>query len=169
MITSLQLARLIAVYSKVTKTKDANSIAGAIGLAPLYIINAYYEGEKSGLFTLKRDKTGIKSVNVSAEQYDSIALTPSNFGEDFVEISNSIVELMTHLNARKSDLSRDQLMLWSGASPFMMETVLHVAVESEVLAQYEIKDKNDQKSVYKFITLFENREERFGKSQFKNE
>lgn len=169
MISSTQLARAIAVYSKLSGVNSVNGpegISAAVGMNPLPIINALNKGEKMGFFTLKRTKTGIDSVHVSPEQYDELALVPSNFGEEFFDFCEAVQELIEGANDRENDISRDQLMLWSGASPFVFEVAMEIVLASGSIVQYEIGDKDDKKSRYQFLTLKENADKRWGSKQF---
>lgn len=170
MISSTQLARMIVVYSHVSKTKSingTNGIAEALGMSPLMTINALNRGEKLGLFTIKRKKDGMDSIQFTDEQYDSIVLDPSNFGEDFLDFCEAIIEAVQNANSHENDMSRDQLMLWSGASPFLFTVAAHVLVESGTLAEYSITDSKDKKTSYSFLSLPENASKKWGKKQFK--
>lgn len=168
MISSTQLARAIAVYSYKTGTKSVNGpegIASSVGLASLMVINAINKGEKEGFFSVKRKKGGIDSISVSSDQYDGVALVPSSFGEEIFDFCEAILESVTNANSRENDLSRDQILYWSGASPFMFTVTMEILLASGALAQYSIADKNDSKTIYEFLTLPENVDKRWGSKQ----
>ena len=170
MISSLQLARVMAVYSYDTGTKKLNGVEGIAaktGVTPLLVINAVNKGEQQGLFTVKRTKGGIDSISVSSDQFDSIAPIASNFGEELFDYCEAVLEFVQNANSRESDISRDQLDLWSGVSPAAFNTALRILIDGGSLAQYQLGAKNDSKTSYKFLTLPENLGKKWGSKQLK--
>lgn len=168
MITSLELARQLAIYSYNTKTKDVNSIAEAAGFPPIYLITAIYEGGDKGLFTVKQDKKGLlEKIEVSDEQYEDIAISElSIYGEEFKDIAEKAIEAISWVNKEEKDLNKDVLQAWFHVSPFVWENLMVYLLHSGRIHAYTITDSKDKKSTYTFLTLPENKRNLWGHKQF---
>lgn len=168
MITSLELARQLAIYSYNTKTKDVSSIAEAAGFPPIYLITAIYEGGDKGLFTVKQDKKGfLEKIEVSDEQYADLAVGSPIYGEEFNEIAEKAIEAITWVNKEEKDLNKDTLQAWIHVSPFVWENLMVYLIESGRIHTYTITDSKDKKSTYTFLTRIENKDKLWGHKQFK--
>lgn len=168
--TSLQLARQIAVYSYKNKVKAINGeggLAASVGLPPIFIINALYAGEKAELFTVVRKKGGIEKINVTDEQYESIAKIASNFGDDVEVIVRHAEELVVNFNSVEEDIVRDQLALFFGGVPPVVFEAAMECLPNEGIVTYDITDSLDKKSVYTFLTHADNLEHKWGLKQLK--
>lgn len=168
MITSEQLARQIAVYSVLSKTKKVSSIAEAIGLSPLQVTNAIFAGEKHGFFTVKRDKRQtIDKIEVSTEQFDDIALIPSNFGEAVENLCGQIVEFVENRNAVERDVEETTVIMLARVPDVMITVALEVVKNSGAVHVYQYTDPLDKDSVYTYLTLPENKDKGWHKKDFK--
>lgn len=169
MISSLELARQLAIYSYKTKTKDIGSIAEAAGFPAIYMMNALYEGEDKGLFTIKRTKKDLfEKLEVTDEQYDDIAKgTLSTYGDEFKEIADKALEIISWLNKEEKALNIDIFHAWVGVTPFVWENLMTYLLESGLVYQHKITDSKDSRSTYYFLTLMENKDKSWHLKQFK--
>jgi len=168
MITSEQLARQMAVYSYVTKTKNVTSIAQAVGLTPLQITNAVFAGERLDLFTVKRDKKQvIEKIEVSDRQYAEIALTPYNFGEAVANLVESIYEFVVNRNSVEHDVEEGSVIALSRTPDVMITVALEVLKNSKRVYVYDYGDPLDKESIYTFFTLPENKDKAWCHKDFR--
>lgn len=159
MTTSEQLARQMAVYSYVTKTKSVGSIAEHTGLSPLQVTNAVFAGERLGLFTVKRDKKQtIEKIEVSDEQYGDIALVAPNFGEGVENLVNSAIEFVANRNGVERDVEEGTIAFLARVPDVMLVAALELLKSSEMVYNYQYADSLDKKSIYTFYTLPENKD-----------
>jgi hypothetical protein len=168
MITSEQLARQMAVFSYVTKTKNVGSIAQLVGLSPLQITNAVFAGDRLGLFTVVRDKKKtIDKIEVSDKQYDEIALVPSNFGEAVENLVESIYEFVRNRNSVERDVEEGSVMMLARVPDVMWTVASEIVKSSGVIRTYEYADALDKKSIYTYFTLPENKDKLWYHHDFK--
>lgn len=168
MITSEQLARQMAVYSHVTKTKNVGSIAQMVGLSPLQITNAVFAGERLGLFTVKRDKKQtIDKIEVTDEQYNEIALVPSNFGEAVENLVESIYDFVRNRNSVERDVEEGSVMSLARTPDVMWTVAAEIVRNSGIVHVYEYADPLDIKSVYTYFTMPENKDKLWYHHDFK--
>lgn len=159
MITSTELARQMAVYSYVTKTKKVSSIADMTGLSPLQVTNAVFSGERLNLFTVKRDKRlTIDKIDVLSGQYHSIALVGSNFGEAVENLSEQIIEFISNRNSVHRDVEEGTLLFLARVPDVMFTVALEVVKASKRVHVYQYSDPLDKKSIYTYYTLTENKD-----------
>ena len=166
-MTSLEIARQMAVYSYVNPKDDINDIAMHAGYAPVAVINALHAGSRENIFTTTRDKDGFKSISVSTEQYEDIAKTPLNFGEDIAKACDVIEECVENVNRNEGDITRDQMLLWTQLPPVAFEVCVQALVGSGRIATYKLQNPKDKKSVYTFLTLPKNADKLWGTKQVK--
>ena len=168
MITSEQLARQMAVYSVLSKTKKVSSIADAIGLSPLQITNAVFEGERLDLFKVIRDKKlTIDKIEVSTEQFDAIAMLPSNFGEGVENLAGHIVEFVKNRNSVERDVEETTVMMLARVPDAMFTVALEVVKQSGAVVSYPVVDPLDKESTYAYLTLPENKDKKWYRVDFK--
>lgn len=168
---SLELARLMAVYSYETKIKNCYTIGTDMGATPITAYNAFFKGEQMGLFTVVRNKKGqLDKLEVSDEQYASIANSHDMFGENIASLADTIVEYVSNINTLEKDIELGELnavITGNPASPVppaVMFAALRLATERH-LTDYTIADSKDKKSSYRFLTLKGNEVHKWGKKQ----
>jgi len=168
MITSEQLARQMAVFSYVTKTKNVGSIAQSVGLSPLQITNAVFVGERMGLFTVVRDKKKtIDKIEVSDEQYADIALIPANFGEAVENLVASILDFVSNRNSVERDVEEGSVMMLARVPDVVWTVASELVKNSGLVHVYEYADQLDKESVYTYFTLPENKDKLWYHHDFK--
>ena len=168
MITSEQLARQMAVYSVISKTKNVSAIADAVGLSPLQVTNAVFAGEELGLFTVKRDKKQtIDKIEVSDEQYASIALTPSNFGEAVENLYGQIAEFIVNRNGVERDVEETTILMLARVPDVMVTVALELIKSDSLFYTYEHTDPLDKKSVYTYYTKTQFKDKKWSNKDFK--
>lgn len=168
MITSEQLARQMAVYSVLSKTKNVAALAQAIGLSPLQVTNAVFEGERLDLFTVVRDKKlTIEKIEVSTEQFDAIAMLPSNFGEGVANVAEHIVEFVKNRNSVERDVEETTAMMLARVPDAMFAVALEVAKQSGAIESYPVVDPLDKDSTYNYLTLPGNKDKKWYRVDFK--
>lgn len=168
MISSAQLARQLAVYSVITKTKNVGSIAQMTGLSGLIVTNAVFEGERLGLFTVKRDKKQtIEKIEVTDEQYADIAMVKGNFGDAVDNLVNEIVAFVRNRNGVERDVEEYSLQLLSRSPEVMFSVAIAVVKELPEIHWYDYADPQDPESVYTFLTLSGNEKNKWYRHNFK--
>lgn len=168
MLTSDQLARQIAVYSVIAKTKNVAAIAQNVGLSALQITNAIFAGERLGLFTVKRDKRDvIEKIDVTTEQFDSIALTPGNFGEAVENLVRHMLEFVENRNSLQHDVEEYSLISLARVPDVMSTVAVEVLKASGTVHVYPFADPLDAESVYTYYTLPANKDQKWCRKDFK--
>jgi len=126
------------------------------------------------LFMIEALELG-KNEGVLKHDYDNDQLTVlkdyvnTYMGEEIERVMDAILETVERENARKQDISLGLLQSWCvGIRPSACELALRRLVLDEELYEYDLADPRDAKSVYTFYTLVENRDEQWGKKQFKS-
>lgn len=92
------------------------------------------------------------------------------FGDITENLIDQIEYCFKHLAHDETDLEEKWLTDWlTGYPPQEILIAMHYLLDERVLSEYEIVDHNKKlgDSTYKFYTLFENLEQRWGKKQFK--
>jgi len=155
------VARQIALVKQLHPDWKIAQIAHYIYLPQLIIINALYKGVEMELFEWVREKDQIKLA--STDWYAGGSL-----GNDIDYLADTILSLITHNNAREQDIALDQLAHWAtGINPMGQELAVFKLGTTKKITSYKIADKDDQASVYEFITLPANLDKRWGSKQFK--
>lgn len=168
MLTSDQLARQMAVYSVISKTKNVAAMAQSIGLSALQITNAVFAGERLGLFTVTRDKKDvIEKIGVTAEQFDAIALVPSNFGEGVENLVGHMLEFVENRNSVEHDVEEYSLISLARVPDVMSTVAVEVLKASGTVFVYSYADPLDKESVYTYYTLPANRDKKWCHKDFK--
>ena len=154
-----QITNEIIISSQLLHTNNVSRIASELGYRPMLIITALYRGVEVGKITYdeKRDTIQI-SEDVEVEK---LAVT-----EGTQELLDYTEEFMRYLNAREKDMTIDELRMLLGGIPDLHIRI--VVFISTKLTSYELADLKDKKSIYTFITLTENVDEKFGLKQFKS-
>jgi aromatic ring-cleaving dioxygenase len=161
-MNSEQTANIIAFYAYYHPKENVDDIAEEIKLPAGLIVNGLYAGDRMGLF---------KSVKVGP-QFKEIVVTAvpdanSDFGKDLERIKGIALEIVTNVNSDKKDITDDNLYLWVGAPLVITKVALQLLLNEGSLVKYRITDPKDPKSKYHFYTLPENKDEWFGRAEFK--
>lgn len=152
-----QLANELMIASLLMHTNNVSKIATEIGYKPILIINALYRGHETGKF--KYDKK--KDIITISPDVDTEKLAVS---EGTVELREQIEIFIGYLNGDEKDMSIQEMQMLLGGTP---ELHIKIAVTtSDKLTSYQLQDPKDKESTYTFITLNENLDKQFGKSQF---
>lgn len=155
------VARQIALVKQLHPSWNISQIAQYVYLPQLIVINALYKGVEMELFEWMREKNQIKVIDADWYQGGSL-------GNDIDYLADTILSLVRHNNAREQDIALDQLAHWAtGINPMGQELAVYKLGKAGLIKSYKIADKNDQDSVYEFVTLPENLEKRWGTKQFK--
>lgn len=155
------IARQIALIKQLHPEWNIPQIGQYTYLPQLLIINGLYKGIEMELFEWIRGKDQI--VLTSTDWYAGGSL-----GMDIDYLAETILSLLQHNNAREDDIALDKLAHWAtGINPMGQELAVFKLGILGQIKNYKIADKDDQKSVYEFITLPENIEKRWGLKQFK--
>lgn len=152
------IANELVIASLVKHTNNVSALASELGYKPLLIMNALYDGDRSGKFKYdsKKDIITIDS-EVEAEK---LAVT-----ESLSDLREQIEQFIYNINLLEKDMSIEEMQMFLPGTP-----VLHIKMciyTSEKLTTYDLADKKDKKSVYTFVTLKENADKQYGKKQFK--
>lgn len=162
-MTNDRIANELLIAREVMHTNNVDRIAEVLRYSPILIINALYEGERSGKLVYHRKQ---KTIDVGeGVEVKSLALT-SEFMDagSGINISEQIEQLIRNLNSDQTDMSAEELSTWlPGSSDVHVKMLAYV---NPNLATYEFADPKDKESVYTFITLEENKLRRWGEKQF---
>lgn len=161
-MNSEQTANILAFYSYYHPKESVDDIALDFKLPAALIVNGLYYGERNGLFTAKKKGPQYKEIAVQAVPDDN-----SDFGKDLERVKSIILEIVTNLNTDQEDITDDNLYIWLGVPFIIAKVALRLLVNEGKLVKYRITDPKDPKSKYHFYTLTENKDEFFGKVQFK--
>jgi len=163
-VNSEQTANILAFYSYYHPGETVDEIAIDFKLPAAMIINGLYYGERNGIFTAKKKGTQFKEILVSAVPDNN-----ADFGKDLERVKSNIHEIITNLNSDKSDITDDNLFIWLGVPFIVAKVALRLLVNEGKIVRYWIRDPKDAKSKYNFYTLTENKDELFGRKQFKRQ
>ena len=160
-MNSEQTANILAFYSYYHPTETIDDIAVDFKIPAAIIVNGLYYGERVGLFTAKKKGPQFKEIIVQVVPDDN-----SDFGKDMDRVKGNIYETITNLNSDNEDITDDNLFIWLGVPLVVAKTALQLLVNQKQLVKYRIIDPKD-KSKYYFYTLPENKDQLFGRKQFK--
>ena len=163
-MNSEQTANILAFYSYYHPKETVDDIAREFKLPAALIVNALYHGERTGLFTTKKDGPQFKEIMVPVVPDDN-----SDFGKDFERVKSIMLETITNLNSEEEDITDDNLYIWLGVPLIVSRSALQLLLNEGKVARYWIIDSKDPKSKYYFYPLAENKGKMFGKKQFKRQ
>lgn len=152
-----KIANEIILASVILKTNNVSKIASELGYQPILLLNALFEGERSGKFVYVKKKD---LINISEDvEIEALAVT-----EGIMENLEQIELFIANENSIETDMSFDELRSFI---PMCPELHVNIALKvSDKLATYEYADPKDKESVYTFITLKENIDKVWGAKQF---
>lgn len=134
-------------------------IASELGYSPLFIIEALHLGEEHGDF--KRDEE--KDMLVDVQWLDRVSSS-----EQLDSIYESVHNVVSYFNAKEMDIEEGLMWQWlNGVRPLMIEFTIDDLVMGGKIVKYDLTDPKDEKSVYTFLTLPENKDKQYGRKQFK--
>lgn len=162
---ALQLAVLAKLHPEWTMSELAGGEKG-LGWPPLFLINAFEEGQAMGLFTVDRNEDSIKLVDLdpmaSYEGFDCL-------GVEMERLIDEILYSVATGNKEEQDVSFEQYR-WSwlkGVPIAHLEIAIEVLKGSGLVGEYKLNDPYDEDSVYTFLSLASNAEHQWGSKQFK--
>lgn len=125
---------------------------------PLLDVNAgIWTAIELGLFVL--DKDNVKLLEKSPEG--------KWFGKDVEELEEKILYCLTQANKGQSDLEEHTFGSWvSGYPAHNVLIAMRRLINQHLVAEYVIDDGENK---YTFFTLYENRDEKWGRKQFKTD
>jgi hypothetical protein len=95
-------------------------------------------------------------------------LDGSEFGSDNKRVQDEILRAIVSANADENDVEDGTLQAWCrGLKPCEIELAVEFLTRQNILANYELADPGDKKSVYKFHSLAANAGNQWGSKQFK--
>lgn len=154
-----QIRDQIVKANKLHPDWTISRIASELGYSPLFIIEALHLGEIEGDF--KRDEEKDTLVDVQWPE----RVSSSELLDDLYE---SIHKVVGYFNAKEMDIEEGLMWQWlNGVRPLMIEFTIDDLVMGDKIAKYDLTDPKDEKSVYTFLTLPENKDKQWGRKQFK--
>lgn len=154
------IANELVVASLVKHTNNVSALASELGYKPLLIMNALYDGDRSGKFKYNSKKD---TITISEDvEVNSLAIT-----ESLSDLRQQLEQFIRNINALEKDMVIEELQMFLPGTP-----ELHIKMciyLSNELTSYELNDPKDKKSVYTFVTLKENADKQYGKKQFKTD
>jgi hypothetical protein len=134
-------------------------LAGELMYPPLFLINALDKGKQLGVFEHDYETDELRLVG----EFESVYM-----GGEVTSLMGAILVKVGQLNGKEEDVSLGLLQSWCmGVRPSAAELALRRLTLDKSLAEYDLVDPKDEKSVYTFYTLYKNRGEQWGKKQFK--
>lgn len=162
-----KLAYLIKSYPEkpFRSTYDENreieeqGVMDMLGMPALDINTATWKAQELGLVGNVDLETGKLPLLKEPEEW--------NFGEGQTNFQEAIMYGFRKLAEKESDLEEYSLQAWlSGYPPHDIFIAVKYLLETNQLAEYEIEDGENK---YLFYTLYENREQFWGRKQFKKD
>jgi aromatic ring-cleaving dioxygenase len=161
-MNSEQIANVLAFYAYYHPKENVDQIAEDIKLPVSLIVNGLYAGDRLGLFKSVKVGPQFKEINVIAVPDDT-----ADFGKDMERVKEIMLEVVSNVNSDKKDITDDNLFIWIGAPLVISKVGVQLLLNEGKLVKYRITDPKDPKSKYHFLTLPENKEEMFGRAEFK--
>lgn len=160
-----QLAAMHELHPKDT----ISELAGKLMFSPIFIINALDMAEQMELLQRKRNKKGgLTEILEEVVPFNWEKLTGSEFGTDNKRVQDEVLRAIAIANADENDVEDGTLQAWCrGLKPCEIELAITFLTRQNIIANYELADPGDKKSVYKFYSLAVNAENKWGSKQFK--
>lgn len=150
-----KLAYLVQQYPD----KTMNEIIAMFQLSPMDINAAIWAAIELKLIKKPDEETGIAKFNKKPPMWE--------FGEAVEHLIDTVYYCFEQINAEEKDLEENYLNNWLMGYPTHDQFVaIKRLLENKQLAKYELEDGD---SAYDFYTLYENREQLWGRKQFKND
>lgn len=147
----------LIVSTKLLNTNNVTRIASELGYQPLLVINALSEGNRLGKFVYHRKHDTIDPT-------EGLAIDKLAVSENMRELGEQLAVFVADMNSREQDI---WIVRLTEFVPGTTELQIRLAVHSNAdIAEYDLQDPRDKKSIYKFLTLTENLDKQWGAKQF---
>jgi hypothetical protein len=160
-----QLAAMHDLYPKET----ISELAARLMFSPIFIINALDLAEQMELLQRKKDKKGgLTEILEAVVPFKWENLEGNEFGTDNKRVQDEILRAVASANVDENDVEDGTLQAWCrGLKPCEIELAITFLTRQNILADYELADPGDKKSVYTFHSLATNVSNQWGIKQFK--
>lgn len=164
-----QIAWQLVLLANKHPEKTISELARMLAYPPLFIIAGLEYGEAELLFSRNREDDMIYPRKSALQAYDRTADSSALLGDEIDEVQNEIIYVLKVNNERYDDIETGKLAYWlQGVSTGAQEIALEGLKRDGLIDVYELPDPKDAKSVYEFITLPQNADNKWGKKQFSN-
>lgn len=160
-----QLAAMHDLYPKET----ISELARKLMFSPIFIINALDMAEQMELLQRKKDKKGgLTEILETVIPFKWENLEGNEFGTDNKRVQDEVLRAIISANADENDVEDGTLQAWCrGLKPCEIELAITFLTRQNIIADYNMAEPSDPKSVYKFYTLTANFDNKWGSKQFK--
>lgn len=150
-----KITYLISVYP----TKNLADIINMIQLPPIQINSAIWAATELGYISEPNAETGLVKLISPPE--------PFEFGEVEQELENALEYCFNKMILKEQDLEENYLNSWlTGYGSHDHIIAIKQLISRNILAEYSLQDGENE---YIFYTTFENREQEWGRKQFKKD
>jgi hypothetical protein len=153
--------KVVFLAKQYPKHTISQLIALMPSLPPIEINAAFWYAEREGYLT-KPDKDGKIELLRTPDAWE--------FGNEVEDLRDHLVFAMSVLAGRQHDMTEEEISEWCfGYAPHDLAVALKSLLDENAIATYDLVDPKDLKSTYTFFTLYENGEQLWGRSRFKEQ
>lgn len=157
--TMIHNANKVGYLVKQYPEHDMNQIIGLFVLPPIDINAAVWAAIELGFISEPDPDEHAVRLLKEPESWD--------FGQDVNDLIDTIYYCMEKLNSKENDMEDNYLSNWTmGYQAHDILVAMKRLLENKQLATYELEDGEN---AYDFYTLYDNREQLWGRKQFKKD